>query len=182
MEEKVKATIGVFAGIINQEGKLLLRRRRETSSIIPGKSFKGCWELPGGGVMIVDNMPYHHLVNELKREVKEETGVELKLEDPMPAMYSVFFGKNQDLALVVPIRIYLEQTKKETRWVSFDELNELARVYKPVNKETGEDGEGLVSGEGKRMHCMALKCFSSGGSTEASLEATKMLIEFEEQW
>ena len=47
--EKISTTVGVFAGILDQTtGKLLLRQRVEEDSIIPGKSFKSNWELPGG--------------------------------------------------------------------------------------------------------------------------------------
>ncbi len=108
---KVKATIGVFGGIINKEGKLLLRRRTETSSIIPGKSFKGNWELPGGGVEVEDNMSYSHLAESLEREIYEELGIELSI-DPMPAMYPVFYGKLQDLAMVVLITNMPSEPKK----------------------------------------------------------------------
>ena len=179
MEEKIKATVGVFAGIINEEGKFLLRRRTEISSIIPGKSFKGCWELPGGGVMVAENMPYSHLVNELKREVDEEVGIEIE-PDSMPPMYPVFFGKAQDLALVVPVETSLEPTKEETKWVSLDELNELAREYKPANKETGEDGQGIVGGYGKRMHCLSLRALSF--SHEYGKKAEEALIEIQKNW
>ncbi len=49
-EIKMEITIGVFAGVLHKEGKLLLQRRKEEESIIPGKSFKGKYELPGGGL------------------------------------------------------------------------------------------------------------------------------------
>ena len=179
VEEKIKATVGVFAGIINEDGKLLLRRRTEIPSIIPGKSFKGCWELPGGGVMVAENMPYSHLVNELKREVDEEVGIPITV-NPMPPMYPVFFGKTQDLALVVPVETSLEPTKEETKWVSLDELNELAREYEPANKETGEDGQGIVSGYGKRMHCLILRAFSF--SHEYGEKAEELLVEIQKNW
>lgn len=178
MEEKIKASVGVYAGTF-KEGKILLRRRVETSSLIADKSFKGCWELPGGGVRVTEDMPYSHLVNELKREVNEEVGIPITV-DPMPPMYPVFFGKAQDLALVTLIETSLEPTKGETKWVSFEELNELARGYKPANKEKREDGEGLVSGPGKRMHCMALRVFSVIG--EHKEEATEMLQEIQKNW
>ena len=179
MKEKVKAAIGVFAGIINEDEKLLLRRKIEISSIIPGRSFSGCWELVGGGVMVAENMPYSHLVNELKRKVEEKAGIELALV-PMPPMYPVFFGRMQDLALVVPVKTSVEPTKRETRWVSLEELNELAKEYKPANKETGKDGQGIVSGWGKRMHCMALRALSF--TSEYGEKAEETLIEIQRNW
>lgn len=162
MKKKVKATIGVFAGIINPSGKILLRRRLEESSIT-GESFKGCWELPGGGVLLQDGMPYDHLVRELEREVKEEVGIQIELQFMSP-MYPVFFGEAQDLALVAPfVTDQKPTTKGETRWVSLEQLNDLAKAYTPPDKETGKEGRGIVSGYGKRMHCMALKALSVSG-------------------
>ena len=195
-ENKVKATVGVFAGIINEKGKLLLRRRIETGSITPGKSFKGCWELPGGGVEVSESMPYCHLVNELKREIKEEVGIEIDSIDPMPDMYPVYFGKVSDLALVTPINSDKEPTTGETKWVDLKELNKLAKDYKAADREKGQDGQGIVSGWGKRMHCMALaafanserhsydralRCFHDKALSEKE-EAKQVLSEIKEKW
>jgi len=183
VEEKIEATIGIFAGIINEEGKLLLRRRVEENSIIPGKSFKGCWELPGGGVLkTTADMPYSHLVNQLKKEVNEEIGIPITV-DPMPPMYPVFFGKKEDLAMVTFVETspsFLKPIKGETMWVSLDELNQLAWEFEQPDKKTGKDGKGIVSGYGKRMHCMALKalCFSS----VYGWEAKKTLEEIQKNW
>lgn len=178
---KVKATIGVFGGIINKEGKLLLRKRTETSSIIPGKSFEGNWELPGGGVDVKDNMSYSHLVESLKREIYEELGIELSI-DLMPAMYPVFYGKLQDLAMVVLITNMPSEPKKGNwQFVSLEELNTLAKEFKPANKETGEDGQGLVSGYGKRMHCMALKTLALKSQRD-DREVIKTLSEIQKGW
>lgn len=179
--EKVKTTVGVYAGILRlSDGKLLLRRRTEIPSIIPGKSFKGNWELPGGGVMETEKVPYCHLTNELKREVEEETGISIEV-NPMPPMYSVLFKgpEGYDLALVTPIKTSLEPTKGETIWVSTEELNKLAREFEPADKKTGKDGKGIVSGFGKRMHCMALKALST--SYEAKL-AEETLLEIQKTW
>lgn len=49
-EKEFSLTVGVFVGILNEEGKLLLQRRIEKDSIIAGKSFFGDYELPGGGL------------------------------------------------------------------------------------------------------------------------------------
>ena len=182
MEEKTKATIGVFAAIMNGKGKVLLRRRTEIPSIIPGKSYKGCWELPGGGVRITDDMPYSHLVNELVREVAEEVGIVI-IVDLMPPMYPVFFGKVQDLALVTPVVVdSSEPIEGETRWASLEEVDQLARDYKSANKETGEDGKGIVSGCGKRMHCMILKGMCFGPVSVVRTGARVELKEIQKYW
>lgn len=186
--EKMKTAVGVFAGLLKQEsgknaGKLLLRRRTEIPSIIPGKSFKGNWELPGGGVMEAEKVPYCHLVNELKREVEEETGIPIAI-DPMPPMYPVLFKgpEGYDLALVTPIETSLESTKGETIWVNVEELNKLAREFEPADKKTGKDGKGLLGGYGKRMHCMALRALYFSPNPTYSEDAGVMLIEIQKGW
>ena len=115
------------------------------------------------------------------RKRANKKGIEFEL-DLMPGMHPVFFGKSQDLALVVPTESSLEPTKGETKWVSLEELNELAKEYKPANKETGEDGQGIVSGFGKRMHCMSIKTFCLVGSQEAQKEAQETLEEIQKNW
>ena len=178
MAEKAKFTVGVFAGIIRRrDGKLLLRRRTETGSIIPGMEFKGCWELPGGGVMETQKVPYCHLAAELLRELTEELGVHVVGIHKMPAFYPMSFkgSAGYDLALVTAILVENLNPACEHVWVSTGELNQLAKDFVAADKKTGASGDGLLSGWGKRMHCMALACLahSSTSSDYASLaEAT----------
>jgi len=183
--EKISTTVGVFAGILDQvaTGKLLLRRRVEENSIIPGKSFKGNWELPGGGVMNMEKIPYNHLLNELAREIDEEVGISVSL-DPMAPLYAVLFkGPNgYDLAVVTPVPILSSPTRGETIWVSPAELEEVARDFAPADKKNGIDGKGIVSGYGKRMHCMALKALSLGPNGDYAKEARAMLAEIQKEW
>jgi len=61
-------TIGVFAGFLNNDGRLLIQRRKESGSVIPGQNFLGDYELPGGG---------------LNREEKERLGRAALLSIPM---------------------------------------------------------------------------------------------------
>lgn len=182
--EKIKTTVGVFAGILRQsDGRLLLRRRAEIPSIIPGKSFKGNWELPGGGVMEAERVLYHHLVKELEREVKEEIGIPISV-DPMPPMHPLLFKgpRGYDLAMVTPVETSLEPTKGETIWVAPKELEQLAREFEPADKKTGKDGKGIVSGFGKRMHCMALKALCFSPDPEHIIQAEEMLKEIQKGW
>ncbi len=192
MVDKALWTVGVFAGIIARtSGKLLLRRRVEQGSIIPGKSFQGNWELPGGGVMESDNMSYGHLVYELEREIREELGIRLELEDYMPQFYSMpFRGKNRegnifyDLALVTPILVDgdLAEAKVKIIWVSATELNDLAKEFVAPNKQAGTEGKGLLSGWGKRMHCMALAALAKSSSLSFSQIAHDTLTEIQMHW
>jgi len=137
--EKISTTVGVFAGILDQTtGKLLLRRRVEEDSIIPGKSFKSNWELPGGGVMDMEKISYNHLLNELAREVDEEVGISVSV-DPMAPLYAVLFKGpvGCDLAMVTPVMTSSSPTKGETIWVSPEELEKLAKDFAPADKKKG---------------------------------------------
>lgn len=61
--------VGVGAIIVNKEGKLFLAKRgREV------RNESGRWEFPGGGVEFGDT-----LENTLKREMKEEYGIDIKV-------------------------------------------------------------------------------------------------------
>lgn len=182
--EKISASIGVCAGIVNQiTEKILLRRRVEEDSIIPGKSFKGNWELPGGGVRDAEKIPYSHLINELAKSVKEEVGITISV-DPMTPLYAVLFKgpAGYDLALVTPVITSLSPTKGETIWVSPDELEKLAKDFFPADRKKGIDGKGLVSGYGKRMHCMALKALSFSPNIAYAQKAKKTLSEIQKNW
>jgi 8-oxo-dGTP pyrophosphatase MutT (NUDIX family) len=194
MVAKAKIAVGVFAGILNSKGKLLLRRRTEVDSIIPGKSFKGNWELCGGGIMETDeqSIPYNYAVKELKREVEEEVGVKISIPQ-MPPFYSVMFKgpAGYDLAMVTPVQqeqildLIAEQvilTKGEVTFVSTEELNTLAREFVPADKKNGIDGKGLVSGYGKRMHCMALLVFTQSRNDDYSRQAVSTLVKIQEGW
>jgi len=184
MSDRALFTVGVFAGILRGvDGRLLLRRRVEEGSILPGQSFKGCWELPGGGVQDLEKISYAYLSRELERELREELDFRLQL-DPMPAFFPAPFKgpKGYDLALVTPIlMIETAVFKGETIWVSPSELEQLAREFVAPNRQTGADGKGLLSGYGKRMHCLALAAFSLRGSGHAK-QAASMLVEIQKTW
>lgn len=193
--EKAKVAVGVYAGILNNGGKLLLRRRTEIESIIPGKSFKGNWELPGGGIMETkeESIPYNYAVKELKREVEEEVGVGISI-GKMPPFYPVMFRgpAGYDLAVVTPVQQeqisnliagqVIPAIKGDSTFVSTEELNELAREFVSADKKNGIDGKGLVSGYGKRMHCMALRVLSESRNADYSRQAVRTLVEIQEGW
>ena len=156
--EKPK-TIGVFAGIINKEGKLLLQQRIEKRSIIPGKSYKGDWELPGGKVKegsLRHALTLEVLTKELIREVKEELGLKLDAIEPPYIYLTVFVNEEKginDWAFMFPV--FIDRTsvklKRKVVWVDPSELRELANRPK-------EEGQ-LLSGWGKRMSRMSLAAF-----------------------
>jgi len=128
--EKLVAARGIYAGISHLEnGKLLLIRRTNPTSIIPGVSFKGNWELPGGAVMASEakSVPYNYYLDELCRHLKEKTGIVMPMGG-LPAMHSVFFKgpAGYDEASVIPMICDVKPTIGETLWVSPCELRVLA--------------------------------------------------------
>lgn len=60
----------VVSAVICAEGKVLLVRRA------PDDTYPGMWEYPGGGVDEI-NHDFEHIVDALRREVLEETGIAL---------------------------------------------------------------------------------------------------------
>lgn len=180
--KRITPTIGVFGGILSlKTGKLLLRKRQKP------ESSPGNWELPGGAAEESDKVPYHYLTKELLREIGEEVGMDDSLGihiDAMPPMYALLFkGPNGfDLAMVTFIPTWDGPTKGETKWVDVKELNTLAREYQSADKEKDIEGKGLVSGWGKRMHCMALQALCESNNPNIVTEARNTLSEIQEKW
>ena len=170
----MEVTLGVFAGIFDEKGKLLLRRRKRESPEIPC-AFEGDWELPGGtieekNVWKIKNEKI--FVQELAREVKEETGLSVETP-PIPVLHpTVYVSEKEskiDCAFLIPIGIVREKpTKGENIYVSPRELKELAK--RPT-------GQRLLSGWGKRMCRMALMAFQYSPNLKYKNEAKEMLLE-----
>mgnify|MGYP001166136721 CR=1 FL=1 len=191
--EKIIAPIGVYAGILCMDpvednfGKLLLRRRNVPDSIIPGESFRGNWELPGGAVEQneKDIYSYDYLSRILKRLVKERVGMEIDLP-PNATFYPVFLGgKIVDLAMVTVIQIYrlpLFEPTAELCWVDCKQLNNMADQFCPADEKRSISGEGLLSGSGKRMHCMALHAMLSSPDRDSAALAWDTLESIQEKW
>jgi 8-oxo-dGTP pyrophosphatase MutT (NUDIX family) len=180
--EKFVPTIGVFAGILNKEGELLLRRRtlpEEKKSEIAGKTVERDWELPGG---IVEQEEMLFAVNEqglivaLKREVKEELGLKIKLSLPLET-FPVVLAKEisgrivNDIALLIIVKPeqWEGEPKGEIEWVSALRLNHIAKY--------GLYGGKLVSGWGKRMHRMALIALTRSPNEDSRRRAKETLKE-----
>jgi len=190
---KLKTTVGVTAGIFNEEGKLLLRRRVEHDSIT-GIDYSGCWELPVVAVQETEaeSISYNYLCQELVRGVKEEVGIEVSV-DLMPAFYPVMFKGPQgyDLAMITLVQKKdwksVLPLRGEKILVSVQELNDLAKEYIPAKKDKDgcivEPGRGLLSGFGKRQHCMALKAFEFASPSHLNRKLAKSTLkEIQKGW
>lgn len=173
-----KFTLGVFAGILNNDGKVLLRRRilpEETNSLT-GKKVFGDYELPGGKAEQAEMLSIGNergLLVALSRETKEEIDINIypKIET---AMYPAVFCKKlseekivMDIALVFVLLAseWNGKPKGEIAWVNPSQLKKLAEEPK---------GKQLLSGWGKRMCRMTLftLCHGSYGKEAKRMLAT----------
>jgi hypothetical protein len=183
---KMTTVRSIYAGILHpKSGKIVLTRRTKPTSIIPGVSFRGNWELIGGAVMATNkkSVPYNYYLSELRRLIEEKTGIVMVVQG-LPMMYSVLFKgvAGYDEASVVPIVRDIEPTIGEIYWVSPQELRVLADEFEPADEDKGKSGKGLLSGYGKRMHCMALAALSHSPNYNFKIEAMRILQEIIESW
>jgi mutator protein MutT len=77
--------VGVGAIIINDEGKVFLAKRGQKA-----KNERGTWEFPGGGVEFVEK-----LVDAIKREMREEFGVEIEVIKQIETLDHLIPEENQ---------------------------------------------------------------------------------------
>jgi 8-oxo-dGTP diphosphatase len=121
--EKADHTVdAVVFGLDGVELKILLIRRGRAS-----EPFYDCWALPGGFISIEET-----LEESLRRELKEETGLELSYveqlktfgapgRDPRGRVITTAF-----MALVPPTVVEGADDAAEAKWFSISELPELA--------------------------------------------------------
>jgi len=112
---KARPEIGVFAGIFNRQGDLLVKRRPQWISS-PGE-----WDLPGGAVESENNdkaQDERIIGEELAREVLEEVGVIIDLPF-MPQMFPAVLAGGQDWAFIIPLPSWFwrEEPQGEFKWV-----------------------------------------------------------------
>lgn len=127
--------IGIFVAAI-VDGKILLRKRVEQDSLYQ-KNLSGKWELPGGGLELLDfpqdPSDYQKAVlNCLAREMKEETG--FNLADLNPALLPAWLSKEGliDLAFVSSV-VKISETARskemlrnnEIAWFDTDRINKV---------------------------------------------------------
>ncbi len=77
--------ISVGALIFNKKDEIFLTKRSRNA-----KNERGCWEAPGGGVEFGET-----LQDAIKREIKEEYGVDIELLDQLPAQNHLLPKENQ---------------------------------------------------------------------------------------
>lgn len=120
----------VSTAIIHKDGKYLIVRRSLSKKVFPGR-----WTVPGGGLEITDyiNTPkttpdawYYAIENSLKREIKEEVGLEI---EKLKYLLDLTFIR-PDKIPVVTLSYYCDWKSGEVklndenvdyRWVTVDE-------------------------------------------------------------
>jgi hypothetical protein len=145
----LQPTIGVFAGIFDTKGRILLVK-------IETGSLTGEWDLPGGGVdaeKAKEALTERFLLGELEREIEEETGISLRLRiEASPILWPALLKGGDDMALPIMVGVVKSKpTKGTTQFVSFGALQRLAE---------GPRGNRLLGGSGGRMHRLVLRLLS----------------------
>jgi 8-oxo-dGTP pyrophosphatase MutT (NUDIX family) len=165
----VQPTIGVFAGIFDEEGKLLLKK------ITSGK-FAGEWDLPGGGVdgKRSSQAPDERIFwEELVRHVEEEAGISISVTSRSRILAPAVLKGGGDWAFPIVVGICKEKpTKGETGYYSPREIRELAR---------GSEGNRLLSGEDKRMYRLAMRLACHSPNPEYAREAEEIISETQDK-
>ncbi len=113
--------VAVAALIINDENKILIIRRGNE----PGK---GLWSIPGGVVELGE-----HLYQALRREVKEETGLEITPLELLDVFEVLDYDSSGNLRYHYIIIDYIAKSSggvlkastdaSEVKWVSLNDIN-----------------------------------------------------------
>jgi len=124
--KKAKKLTVVVSVFLKKENKILLVKRRE------GKSFAGFWGLPNGRVKIGER-----LEDAAKREVKEETGLEVEIMEPY-LITQEFHDDHHHIVIALKGKVKGGKLKagsdvEDARWFSKEELEKLK--IQPTAKE-----------------------------------------------
>lgn len=121
----------IAAAIVKKGDLFLIARRKSDSFLEPGK-----WEFPGGKVELLE-----HPKEALKREIKEELGIDIMARDVFGVYSHVYEKEGQTIhvILVVYLSIWLSGELKnlecqDSRWIALKEFKDYAFVEgdKPI--------------------------------------------------
>ncbi|MBI1984923.1 MAG: hypothetical protein HYS60_02310 [Candidatus Wildermuthbacteria bacterium] len=166
----LQPTIGVFAGIFSTTGQILGKR------IMTGK-FAGEIDLPGGGIdakKASQALDERLILEELIREVKKETGIDLeKPSSSWKVHLPVVLKGGGDWAIPISIHhpTFSSWAPENCLFLSPSDVEFFAR--KPA-------GERILSGWGKRMHRMFLRLLCDSPNPAHAATAYMMLSKFHE--
>ncbi|MBR9705943.1 NUDIX domain-containing protein [Candidatus Pacearchaeota archaeon] len=130
MYDKNKAHYVVVTGILVKDGKYLIAKRAEWE-----KAFPGQWTVPGGKLEVLDyalkekdtnSHWYNVLENLLKREIKEEVGLDVKNIGYVTSL--VYVRSDEIPTLIISLyatpvgdTVQLCKALSEYRWVDINE-------------------------------------------------------------
>ena len=138
IKDKELHRIAMTAIIYNKERKYLVTKRS-----MHKKHFPGLWTVPGGGLNVDDymNLPtnggenqwYYSLTHGLKREIREEVGVEVGKPE---YLLDLTFIKGDGVPVLVLSYyaeyltgdVVLDEDATEYKWVSVEELKDLELI------------------------------------------------------
>lgn len=160
---KAVATIELFAGIFDEEGRLLVRKRQPEE-----KTFAGEWELPGRALNYdeaLEATDERAIRNSLIKAVLEKTGIEIDWADidAMPAMYPAIQAGRSAIAFLIVIGEYWElPSKGEWRYVNTNEFLVLCNA---------SEGDRITGGLAGPMCRLGLKAMALSPSEKYSKQA-----------
>lgn len=123
MENNITLQVGVKALLKNKEGKYLLIRR----SLIKYPEIKGRWDIVGGRIN-----PGTTLLENLRREIKEETNLELVNTPQLIAAQDIIPKADKHIVRLTYIgevvgQIKLDESENDMyHWYSADELKQVS--------------------------------------------------------
>ena len=123
--EKIALQVGVKAFLKNPEGKYLILRR--STEKYPG--IEGEWDIVGGRIV-----PGSPLMDNLRREVKEETGLEMTSEPVLIAAQDIIRSEDRHVVRLSYVGTaegepVLDTSENvEYRWVPLEDLERMVNV------------------------------------------------------
>jgi len=138
MTEKRPDSIGVFLTLITREGKVRYQMRIEEKSLT-GISYKGDFELPGGGAEendLKELLTPEALLKEGIRETEEELGIVVESDTPVLYLYRTIFENPKsgevDWAFAIPVASgywdEMLEMRRKTVDLNPDQLNTLGEL------------------------------------------------------
>ena len=119
MYEKYPIVLATAAFILDTDGRILIVKKSEEEQIDPG-----FWVVPGGKVL-----PHEPIITSLKREVKEEVGLDISTyrwigEDVFTASERYFHAQHFLCSVVTTTPIVLESKLTAFAWIQFSEIGD----------------------------------------------------------